>query len=298
MFQPHLSWQDSIWFSDVDDTLIDTAGTSTSASDGIKIIFETHFGADKASEVQKNFNDLFALMMAGYRVQNDDWARVRGGRKAFDSLLEYVESCQQQVVRTHGHFKKWSREIFIKRASEQANLVVTPELVHEAADAYWLTLTKRTVIFPDAIKLSDTIAARHRPLFLVTSSDARLKMQPDGQFVYDPAYSEALKRQRMELLRERGLRFNAVSIGDPEDKPHPDFFAKAIRLAEADLGITFEPSHAIMLGDSFGGDLQTPKDKLGFGLVVLREKGRKEVRHDDDHQVTLGDLNEVFRLFS
>lgn len=290
---PHMNWEDSVWFSDVDDTLIDTAGISTSASDGIKTVFEVQFGLDKASEVRENFNNLFTLMMAGYRVQSDDWTQVRGGKKAFDSLLAYVESCQQQVIATHGHFKKWSREIFIKRAGEQAELDVTPELVHEAADAYWLSLTEQTSVFPDAIALSDSIATHSRPLFLITSSDARLKMQTDGQFVYDPAYSEALKRQRMELLREKGLKYRAISIGDPEDKPHPDFFLKALKLASTELGESVDVSKAVMLGDSFGGDLQTPKEQLNFGLVILREKDRSQTQVDDKHQVTLGNLEEV-----
>lgn len=296
--QPHMTWDSSIWFSDVDDTLIDTAGTSTEASEGIREVFEVYFGVQKAEEVQQNFNILFALMMAGYRVRDDDWTQVSGGKEAFERLLEYVESCQQQVIAAYGHYKKWSREIFIKRACELAGIDVEPELVHEAADSYWMTLTERTEVFPDALKLSDSITEHNCPLFLVTSSDARLKMQPDGQFVYDPGYSEGLKRQRMELLREKGLRFRAISIGDPEDKPHPNFFTKAINLAESDLGISIEPGSLIMLGDSFGGDLQTPKEQLGFGLVVLRNSECSKTHINDTHQVTLGNLVEIERFLS
>ncbi len=222
--KPQMSWRDSVWFSDVDDTLIDTAGTSSTASDGIQAVFEARFGAEKASEVQTNFNNLFALMMAGYRVRNEeDWQQLEGGKKAFDDLVAYFASCQKQVTATYGHFKKWSREVFVKRAAELAGLAVTPELVHEAADAYWLTLTERTQVFPDALQLSQAIAARRRPLFLVTSSDARLKMQPDGQFIYDPAYSEALKRERIELLREKGLQLTLSQLAIPKTSRTPTF---------------------------------------------------------------------------
>lgn len=48
-----------------------------------------------------------------------------------------------------------------------------------------------------------------------------------------------------------------------------------------------------MLGDSFGGDLQTPKEKLHFGLVVLRENGRTDTQIDDAKQITLGNLLQV-----
>lgn len=299
VIEPCMTWQESIWFSDVDDTLIDTAGTSTTASNGIRTVFEPTFGAEKASEVQGRFNDLFALMMASYRVKNDeDWTRVPGGQEALHELISYFESSQKQVTAEYGHYKKWSREVFIKCAADDAGISVTPELVHEAADAYWLTLTEQTEVFSDALRLSSVIAEHQRPLFLVTSSDARLKMQSDGQFIYDPAYSEALKRQRIELLRDKGLRFNAMSIGDPEDKPHLDFFNKALRVAGEELGIDIEPSHAIMLGDSFGGDLQTPKERLGFGLVVLREKTKTTTEVNDSHQLSLGDLREVEKFFS
>jgi FMN phosphatase YigB (HAD superfamily) len=235
-------------------------------------------------------------MMAGYRVRDDDWQAVEGGKEAFDGLVSYFEASQQQVKATYGHFKKWSREVFIKRAAEQAEVAVTPELVHDAADAYWLTLTERTQLFPDALQLSNDIAAHGRPLFMVTNSDARLKMQPDGQFIYDPEFSEALKRKRIELLKGKGLKFDAISIGDPEDKPHPDFFNKALRVAEAEIGAPVDTRNAIMLGDSYGGDLQTPKEILGFGMVVLRENGKPSVQINDASQVSLGALTEAERF--
>jgi FMN phosphatase YigB (HAD superfamily) len=133
-------------------------------------------------------------------------------------------------------------------------------------------------------------------LFMVTSSDARLKMQPDGQFIYDPEFSEALKRKRIELLKGKGLKFDAISIGDPEDKPHPDFFNKALRVAEAEIGAPVDTRNAIMLGDSYGGDLQTPKEILGFGMVVLRENGKPSVQINDASQVSLGALTEAERF--
>jgi hypothetical protein len=49
--EPRLGWSESVWFTDVDDTLIDTAGTSYTASDGIHQVFEQSVGAEKAAQV-------------------------------------------------------------------------------------------------------------------------------------------------------------------------------------------------------------------------------------------------------
>lgn len=289
-----IAWQDSVWFADIDDTLIDTMSASIPGSEGIRTVFTPHCGQEKAAEIQSYFNAIFKLMLDGYRTQREeDWQRIEGGRQAFEELLSNVESCQSQVKQEFGHVKKWSREVFIKLAAEKARIQVSPELVYEAADAYWLTLTEHIEIFPDAQQLTDTISEHGRPLYLVTSSDARLTMLPNGQFIYDPAYSEALKRQRIELLRAKGLAFNTVSIGDPEDKPHLDFFTKAVRIAQVDLGHPIDCSKAIMLGDSFTGDLQTPKEQLGFGLVVLRESGKNTTEVDGVNQLTVGSLQEL-----
>lgn len=294
-----IAWRDSIWFADIDDTLINTSSVSPASSEGIRIVFEPYCGPKKAREVQSNFNVLWDLMIDGYRVAHeDDWKTVQGGEQAFDELVAYFANSQREVQATYGHIKKWSREIFIKLAAERTGITVSPELVHEAANAYWMTLMEHVSIFSDAKKLTDKIFAHHRPLYLVTSSDGRLMMQPDGQFVYDPPYSEGLKRERVERLRNKGLNFNLISIGDPEDKPHRDFFNKALRMAREDLGRSFDHNNAIMLGDSFAGDLQTPKEQLGFGLTVLRDENQAGMIVKDEHQVITNDLGDVIRYLT
>lgn len=203
-----ISWSDSIWFFDIDDTLIDTAGTTLSAAEGIRKVFLAKHSPEQAKQVKDNFNHIFQLMMTGLHMS---------------------------------HTEGWQK---------------VPE----------------------------------------DKSDGRLKMDNKGQFDYDPKYSEALKRQRIELLREKGVNFNAVSIGDPEDKPHPDFFQKGIKIAEKDLGSSIDLMHAIMIGDSFAGDLQTPKEQLGFGLVVLFQKDKLDTEVIDEHQITTGKLFEVVKF--
>lgn len=286
-------WSESVWFFDIDDTLIDTAGTTLVASEGIRRVFASKYNEEQAQIVQNNFKDIFQLMLAGYRVKNDDWHEVLGGKEAFEKLLENIENCQIRVKHKYGSVKKWSREVFIKLATDKVGLEVIPDLVHEAADAYWLILTEQTIVYPHALELIQEIKKHNRPIYLITSSDGRLKMDDEGQFDYDPQFSEALKRQRIELLREKGVTFNAVSIGDPEDKPHLDFFEKGIKIAEEDLDSSIDLMQAIMIGDSFAGDLQTPKEEMGFGLVVLFEKNKSNIDVIDEHQITTGNLLDI-----
>ncbi|MDO8582925.1 MAG: hypothetical protein Q7R51_00150 [bacterium] len=294
-----ISWDKSIWFFDIDDTLIDTAGLTQEASVGIFNAFQSKYNSEKAHAVVDSFNDIFNLMLAGYRVKTDiDWQQVPGGKEAFEKLVSNVEACQVRVKSHYGAAKKWSREVFIKIAADRLGLQYSPELVHEAADAYWITLTEQTTVFSSALILIKQIKEHKRPIYLITSSDARLRLGDDRQFDYDPTYSEGLKRERIELLREKGIKFNALSIGDPEDKPHLDFFQKGIKIAESDLDSPIDFKNAIMLGDSFAGDLQTPKEKMGFGLVVLFQKGRKSTEVIDPHQITTGNLFDVAKYLT
>lgn len=289
-----ISWLNSVWFFDIDDTLIDTAGTTPSASEGIRKVFLAKYPSEQAQQVKNNFNNIFRLMMTGLHMSNiDEWQKVPEDKEVFDKLMRDIENSQVRVMKKYGVIKKWSREIFIKLAAEKAGLRVTPQLVHEAADAYWLVLTEQITVFPHALRLIKEIKKHDRPIYLITSSDGRLKMDEEGQFDYNPEYSEALKRQRIELLREKGVNFNAVSIGDPEDKPHLDFFQKGIKVAEKDLGYKVDVSNAIMVGDSFTGDLQIPKEKFGFGLVVLFRKDRLDTEIIDEQQITTGRLSDV-----
>jgi FMN phosphatase YigB (HAD superfamily) len=289
-----IPWSQSIWFFDVDDTLVDTAKNSQNASEGINGVFSARFDAETGKKIQDRFNDFYNLMYEGYKVKKEmDWQNVSGGKTAFDELNTRVADHQKNLVAKYGTHKKWSREIFIKLATDDIGMSVTPELVHEAADAYWMTLARLSKPFPETMQLIDQIKSHHRPIYLITGSDARLKMREDKQFEYIPEYSEGLKRERIALLREEGIEFNGLSIGDPEDKPHPDFFQKGIKVAEDDLGHPIDLGNAIMLGDSFAGDLQTPKEQLGFGLVVLFQKDKNSTEVVDKHQLTTGKLNEV-----
>jgi FMN phosphatase YigB (HAD superfamily) len=218
---------------------------------------------------------------------------IHRGNEATDeytSLVQEIEDYQKDLPPEYGKPKKWSREIFILIAAKRVGLSVSRELIIEATDAYWMNLTQKASIIPGVLELIAEIKRHNRPFYLVTGSDARLKQQENGKFAYDPKYSEDFKRERVALLRQRGINFNLVSIGDPEDKPHREFFDKAIDIAEEDLGEKIDLSNAIIIGDSFSADLQTPKEQLDFGWVVLFQDGKENTDIIDEHQITTGNL--------
>ena len=294
-----LTWEESVWFSDVDDTLINTAGLIHVGSEGVRSVFQARFGEKTAQTITQQFQQIFDTLMLGHRRHTaKDWEGYIKEKEAHDELVVQIEGLQREIQRQYGSIRKWSREVFIKIACEREGLVVDPETIYEAADAYWLRLSEQSELLPGALALVKEIKRHHKPLFLMTGSDARLTMKNNGQFVYDPVYSESFKRQRIQVLREKGLEFNIVSIGDPEDKPHLDFFEKGIRAAEAHLGKTINLSKALMVGDSYRADLQVPKEKMGFGLVVLYQPDLQQTEIRDEHYIATKNLAEVTRFLT
>jgi hypothetical protein len=142
-----IAWKDSVWFSDIDDTLIDTAGTTLEASEGIKRVFTARFGEDIGKEVQEEFMDIFDTMLAGLRNKTDeDWAKSQVKKAEFESLWKQVEDYQVDIKQQYGAIKKFSREIFIKIGADRAGVFPAPEIIYEAADAYWITLSEKVKV--------------------------------------------------------------------------------------------------------------------------------------------------------
>lgn len=281
------------WFFDIDDTIIDTAGVNGMAAEGIGEVVRDKFSQELSSKFVEEFVAIFDLMLLGYRIKNiEEWVGREDVKKRFEELIGEIEVLQDPVKEKWGAIKKWSREVFIKIAADRCGMRVTPDFIQEAADAYWLTLTEKTLIFSGAKKLIDKLQSNSCGVYLITSSDGRLIMRDDGLFEYDPKVSEALKRQRIELLRERGIHYDVLSIGDPEDKPHLDFFQKGLKAVEVYSGKGVDCNQSVMIGDSFAGDLQTPLEKLDFACVILFEKSREKTE-EDGRVIKIGDLEKI-----
>lgn len=289
-----IPWKKSIWFSDVDDTLVDTDKTSVEAADGIKKVFEKKYGSEIANKTKEEFIQIYKTMVASIRNKTDaDWAKSQIPKADFEKVWNLLETYQKEIIQKWGNLKKFSREVFLKICADRLKLSIPTEILYEAVDTYWLELSKKTTVLPGVLELTQQIEKHKRPLYLFTGSDCRLTLNENGQFEYDPKISEDFKRGRVQLLREKGINFNLVSVGDPEDKPHVDFFQKGIKLAEEDLRQKIDLTNAIMVGDAYVADLETPKNILNFGLVVLFEKGRIKTEIIDEHQITTGNLAEV-----
>ncbi len=293
------SWDNSVWFFDLDDTLIRTAEAHGAGVEGMAAYVASLTDAAAGRAFSGGIADLFRLLFAGYKVREPSgWAAVPGGQEAFDALVGRIESAQPEVIRAHGHAKKWSREIWAKLVADDLGIAVTPETVGAAANAYWDALTAANDMVDGARALLGAIRAHGRPVFILTSSDGRLTMNADGTFSYHPEHSLALKARRVEHMRQKGLSYDALSIGDPEDKPGMAFFQKGIAAAEAFLGKPIDPSACIMVGDSYGGDLKTPREQMGFGLAVWFNNGHGETKREDDTYLSTGDLAGLPALFS
>lgn len=288
----HIPWSRSIWFFDVDDTLINTADLTEVASHGIVSVIAKEVGEETAEKIRKTFVDIFHLLLQGHRIKKEeDWLLIPEIKKFHDILVKNIDAHQTEVILQQGKPKRWSREIFIKLAADEHNVTLSSPTISLAADGYWSKLTEEAVIYDGVLPLFEEIKKHDRPIFLVTGSDAHLQMNEQGQFSYDPSMSEEYKLRRIYPLREKGIHFHAVKIGDPVDKPHHDFFFQAIQIAETHLGQSIDTKNAIMIDDS-AANLVSPKDELGFGLVVLVEKNKKDTLEViDDRHVTTGNLS-------
>lgn len=295
----NLNWNQAIFFFDVDDTLIDTASNSITASEGVLHVISQHIHKDKSNLITQRFNRIFLTLMQGHMAKNeDDWQKIEGGKQYHDSIIKRIEYLQKPIVEKYETVKKWSREVILKIAVEDFDSTLAPDILYQAIDGYWNSISNNSHPMKGVLELFHEIKNHNRPIYLITSSDARLQLNSDGLFVYDPPYSENFKMNRMESLRSKGLNFNKASIGDPEDKPHMDFFEKGINIANNDLGHSIDTHNVIMFGDSYAGDLQTPREKLNFGLAVLFRKGQQEMKEEAERYISTGNISLITHYLS
>ena len=282
-----INWSDAVFFFDVDDTLIETAKNSIIASQGIFNTLKKELGKEKAKSVTERFRYIFNTLA------NQHWANQDQDHSEYDSIIDEINKFQKPVVEKYGNIRKWSREVFLKIASDDLSIHLNPELIYESINNYWEMVSDNSTPIEGVLNLFKKIKSHNMPIYFVTGSDARLKMNSQELFDYDPKYSEQFKAKRINALKNKGLFFNALSIGDPEDKPHLDFFEKAVTIAEKDLGHKLDYKNSIMFGDSYVADLQIPREKMNFGLVVLFKKGQEKPIEEAESYISLGNIYSV-----
>lgn len=242
-------------------------------------------------------DEFFRVMVSGRRVKTEaDWQKVPGGKRGFDRLMGQIIQIQKRVIEEYQEPKAWSRATHIFLAGKRENIQISPREAVVAADIYWRAVNETSVPYPHAVDFLQTLQRLKRPVYFLTSSDCILKVNEGGEFVYDPEYSRDYKIKRIEPLREKGLLFSQVITGDPIDKPRPEFFRLAIKLAEKDLGRKVDPAEIVAIGDSYGSDIEVPL-QLGFGAGVLLKPGEISKRKKNNFYI-VSTLPEIETLLS
>lgn len=284
-----LNIKNAIFIFDFDDTLSDTYSAHRAGIAGIAQCMGTEFA--------KKVDELFFILLKGFRVQKlVEWEEITGGRIRYGEVLVKISQCQKGIRETWGTPRLWSKEALIKVAGDELWSSFSLSLACEIADLYWERRSQASAIFEHARECLRWLKDHGRPFYVLTDSDSRLRLI-DSEFTYEPAYSESFKRKRIELLLDDIFSPNAIIIGDPEAKPSRAIFDKALRFLSYDIGNMPDPSRLAMVGDSYGGDIQTPIEKLGFGLGVLFQRNASfgPMR---DNVIRLGALSDIRKIFS
>lgn len=290
----------SIWFADIDDTLIDTLEAHKSASKEIADILEPMIGERSALTITKRFLELFQILMNGHRTYKveDQAESPDDTSKQYKALRARIDDCQEELRKHWGAIKVFSREVLLTLAGEDCGFSLAPQQISKCIHHYWGKVADYALCFDDACKLLKVIAEMNRPLYLFTSSDGRLNLRIDGQFEYDPEMSRRLKRARIEKLRAKGLQYRDLFIGDPVDKPNPEFFEVMYRSVASDLGEEFKLEHTIILGDSYDADLHVPVTVWKTALGIWYRRGQVEVAFEKERVITVGNWQVLSNLLT
>lgn len=264
-----------IFLFDVNHTLINTALYHTQVLNDVERYLAKHIDENAAKYIIKRFNEIFLLMVAGFLFRTEkEWEEIPGGRKSYEDLVGLINKHQVKVKEEWGFVKKWSRETFLKIAADEINVHIPPDVIYNAATVYWNAITNITEPFEEAKELISYLTNQDYPVYLLTSSDGRLHVE-NGYFRYNDTISGNYKKNRIETLRNKGLSFKGIIVGDPEDKPLPEYFKRALLEIERDLGGKIDPSHLVITGNSFDDDMEVPITLFKFGEGFLLDKNSK-----------------------
>lgn len=261
-----------IFLFDVNHTLINTALYHTQALKEVEKHLGKFIDEEAARFITKRFDEIFLLMVFGFLLKTDkEWEKIPGGRESYKNLVNLITQHQVKVKEEWGFIKKWSREVFLKIAADEINVILPPEVIHDTATLYWDTITNLTEPFEEAKKLHAYLANKGYSAYLLTSSDGRLQIK-NGFFTYDATFSEKYKKKRMNTLKNKGIHFRQIIVGDPYDKPLPNYYRDAMEIIKKDLKQEIHPKNFVIVGNSLEDDLETPILLLDFGQGFLFKK--------------------------
>ncbi len=290
-----MNFKNKIFVFDYNHTLVNTALAHGKAmKEMAKVMQKLGFKKQQIKDIIKGVHYSTSLMIAGFLITNDrEWDYVPGGKEAYKELLQDIEYYQRGVLQKWGFIKKWSREVFLQKAAKDIGVKLTNNIIRQIVDAYWEAISC-VKPFVEAKILFRELRKQGISVFILTSSDGRLKLV-NRQFIYDPVFSEKTKRKRLQRLREDGLRFKDLIIGDPEDKPTKAFFEKGVAHIRKSLKVKVNFNDLVMIGNSYQDDLDVPLRELSFGAGILVEEHKKPKKIDHNLFI-VGNLREVVDL--
>lgn len=284
---------DQIFLFDVNHTLINTAAYHADAVKAVERYLMKHIDTSAAKYISKRFDETFLLMVAGFLFRTDkEWSKVPGGKQSYLDLVDLISAHQVKVKEEWSFIKKWSREVFLKIAADEIKVHLPSEVIVNTATVYWDTITHLTQPFDEAKSILNYLTKKGYAVYLLSSSDGRLQIK-NGYFCYDHLISSSYKKGRMETLRKKGMNFRGIFVGDPEDKPLPEYYKRAVKEIEVDLKTTLKPSQLVMTGNSFEDDLETPMLLLEFGAGFLFDKGAKIKKESSPNTYRIGSLMQI-----
>lgn len=286
-----------VWLIDVDDTITNTAAMHKRAAMSTADVVGLSVGSHQGKMVARRFDEVFQVMLASHQALPGSQQPTDEpyGTSSPGSLLRRIAACQQAILHDWGAIKKFSREVLLKLAAEDCDVDLSPEQILSATDHYWRQVDEHTVFIRDTLQLLRTLEGRNCPVYLMTGSDGRLIPRTDGQFTYDPQFSKSDKLGRMMGLRQKGVHFQDVFIGDPVDKPEPQFFKILIEGIQGDLGRRLRSADLVVLGDSYRSDLETPLAQGLADVGVLYVQGQSAPRLESSRVISVGDLSSLIR---
>lgn len=280
----------AVWLLDVDDTLVDTIRMHSAAAPAVAQALEPFCRAPDAEAIAERFGAIFQILARHRQMKPRD----RDEDAEYHELQERVDACQSDIRAAWGVTKPFSREVLLRLAAEDCAVHLTAEAIQLGADSYWMHLQENTIWFEDARQLVRLVSGMKCPIYLMTSSDARFSPSDDSeQFTYDPVVSRNFKEKRLTRLRRDGLEYRKSVIGDPIDKPAPEFFQSVFEAIDADWGAPVDRARIVVIGDSYRADLEVPVRHHNCGAALLYVQGKEGAQMEEPGVASLGDLRRV-----
>lgn len=253
---------------DVDDVLLATVEALDASSRAMLVPLTEHLGSGQAAAVQREFTLAMGLLTRQLRAC--------GGEPEEDcvDLMRRTARWQRGLTEAGFEVKVWSRHALLACALESCGLPVTTAIVTAAADLYWTTLATQAAVWPDAAALVRRLRAAGVAVHLATGSDGFLAFDDARQtFSYSPERSTRLKLDRLRSLAQLGFCADDITVGDPVDKPRPEFYRRVLRRFAYAAGCDVDLDRTVVVGDGLGNDV-LPLLELGAarGVWLLRDR--------------------------